>query len=109
VSDERIIWQNAVQIYFLHGIHSELVKLNRKVTNLATAEQVAALTSAIDELEAATETEIGQINAKIDELVAAAGDTPDPNLDAQIARLQAQRDRIAGIIADAPPKPAAPE
>lgn len=80
-----------------------LAEISRKVEKLATAEQITALNNAIDELEASTTTEIGQINARIDELVAAAGGTADPALDAAVARLQAQRDRIAGIIPDAAP------
>ena len=93
-----LIWQGAVQVYFLKVIAEG-------IENMATAEQVAALNTAIDELEAATATEIGQINAKIDELIAAAGTAADPALDAAVARLQAERDRIAAIIPDAPPTP----
>lgn len=100
----NIIWQNGVSIY-LNEVHQRemlryIRRLIQEVMKLATADQIAALTSSIDTLESTVTPEVAQIQAKIQELIDQASGTADPILDAQIARLVGLRDSISAIIPD---------
>jgi len=90
---EDIIWQNAVQVYYLKVIAEG-------IADMTSPEQIATLTAKIDELQQTLTDEAAEIQAKIDELSTTG---PSPELDAQIARLDGLNAAIEALVATTPP------
>lgn len=97
-----LIWQGAVQVYFLKVIAEG-------ISAMATPDQIANLTAAVEGLEAAEDAEKAQLDALLEELRSHQGDQPDPVLDALIARVVAATSKVEGFVPDDAPADPAPE
>lgn len=97
---DDLIWQGAIGVWQRALILQELQAFREEVTTMAN-EQVAAINTKFDEIEAALQQESTEIQEAI--AAARAGDATPEELDALEARAEGIRNAVAALVTPATP------